>query len=258
MSEPITAENFDRVAFYRERVMRDGVAISELRYEILPPRQPDLVAGAWSREDWEEFSAKEVARLTKLARAERLDRIARWAAFFGILFGLMLGLTVLAHAQDGLYRPQPIPAKQSAPLMFGGLMIDPDSIVEMDSTRAAQYPPPAEYDQWWQEDIACAGPLSIVNNPLQVVVVVPRIPVWPKDIAWVTIPEPVFRVHGSGPFVGYTDVENMTVIIPDRYIHNRQLVRHEMLHAMLWKMNRADYGHPKADPIFRACGLLGQ
>ena len=181
------------------------------------------------------------------ARLARRSLRRRWYAFWAIVLGLTVGLAALAHAQNGLYTPQAIPLPPPAPLTYGGLMIEADSIVEMDTTTAFQYAPPVEYVGWWNETVACAKRVTKRRG-------------WPSmaEYAFVTVDAPAFRIRGKGPFVGYTLVANRTILLPKRYFMNKALTSHEMLHAILYELGWRAFGHPEADPIFRACGLANQ
>jgi hypothetical protein len=137
-----------------------------------------------------------------------------------------------------------------------GILIPTDSITQLDSTTVLQqYPAPAEYAQWMQEIIACAG-LTAVSDPLRNTVV-PAIHLQPADIAWVAVPGVAFRI-GHGPLLlGLTVPSHSTILLLQRYAMMPQLVKHETLHLALYLAGRP-YGHTEADWLFTKCGVLGQ
>jgi hypothetical protein len=120
----------------------------------------------------------------------------------------------------------------------GGLLMSRDSIFDVDTIFVRQYDPPAVYDLWWKEVQHCAG----IKGTLYA---------W----SWIAVPGDGFMVRGAGPFPGYTAVEQSNFLVLEKYIYNKLLIQHEMLHALLW-MKGFGAGHDTGH--FEMCELQAQ
>jgi hypothetical protein len=119
----------------------------------------------------------------------------------------------------------------------GALRMNRDSIFDVDTIRVQQYAPPAEYAEWWAAVEKCSGLTASAEG-------------W----SWIAVPGDGFLVKGRGPFPGYAAVEDHNFLVLRKYVFNESLVKHEMLHAVLWMNGRGD-GHPEE---FNTCGLQAQ
>lgn len=119
----------------------------------------------------------------------------------------------------------------------GALRMQRDSIFDVDTIRVQLYPAPPEYTKWWAAVERCSGLTASMEG-------------W----NWIAVPGDGFLVKGRGPFPGYAAVEDHNFLVLRKYIFNESLVKHEMLHAVLWMNGRGD-GHPVE---FDLCGLQAQ
>lgn len=119
----------------------------------------------------------------------------------------------------------------------GKLLMQRDHVFDVDTVTTYQYAPPQMYSRWWDEVQACSGLSGNLEG-------------W----SWIAVPGDGFLVKGNGPFPGYAAVEDNNILVLVKYVWNDQLVKHEMLHALIW-IARKEIGHPAE---FDTCGLQAQ
>jgi hypothetical protein len=99
---------------------------------------------------------------------------------------------------------------------------------------AAPLTPLAEYQAWWQDVEACSG----INGDL-------------AAVSWYEIPHVREFTIGNNPYVaGYWQPYHHSITLAGLRINDADLVRHEMLHALL-----KEKGHP-AEYFVQKCGSL--
>lgn len=95
-----------------------------------------------------------------------------------------------------------------------------------------QYDPPAEYAAWWTEIQDCTG----LHSARRV-----------TDFAWIAVPAGAFVLTYQGkktyPVIGWAAVEKGNVLVLAKYVHNERLVKHEMVHHLMWE-HEQPVGHP--------------
>jgi hypothetical protein len=169
-----------------------------------------------------------------------------------IAFVLLL-VPALAHAQgaspaqaDSLIAAA---ANYQAPMATAGLLMNRDSIVVVDHVPVLQYWPD-HADSLWKVVQACSG----VESPAGVL----------ESITFSAVPGDAFWVHAAdsaahaAPDIGYTVLEHSNILILKKYMNRPDLVKHEMLHALLYITGTVT-SRPWHDVrYFVPCGLAGQ
>lgn len=140
-------------------------------------------------------------------------------------------------AQNGLYAPTPVPVASAAPMAVRGLLMARDSVFNIDSVLVTQYEAPAIYGVWFLQVERCSKLAGTLDG-------------W----TWTAVPGDGFLVKGNGPFPGYAAVEHHNYLVLRKYIMNEKLVKHEMLHGLLWQHGQGP-GHPHE---FDDCELQAQ
>lgn len=141
-----------------------------------------------------------------MQRSPGVLREVNWGFVFIILFTLAFW-TAVARAQ--------VPGSGGV----GGMLIQRDRIVEVDTMQLFQYPAPQIYGQWMTEMQHCTGLKSERT-------------ITPNDISWISVPGDAFTVHGQGPVPGWTVLEHNNVLLLEKYVMNERLVKHEMAHIL--------------------------
>ena len=165
---------------------------------------------------------------------------------FAVLFAVLLGFAVPAQAQNGLYTPaQAAPTEEVGPVLRRLLMAR-DSVFHLDSIMVRQVAPSPTYDSIWVSVERCAKlpmPDSLRAS-------------WTISAA----PGDGFIVPGGkDPVPGYTFVETRNIVVLEKYVLNRALLAHEMVHALIWE-DRHLVGHNEHGdmPEFAQCGVQNQ
>lgn len=153
------------------------------------------------------------------------------------------------YGNNSLTLPSVPPAVQrrldegaASPLSSGGMLLDRDSVFYLDSIAVRQVPPAPLYDRLWWTVQVCSG-LTITEA---------------ERAEWTISAAPgdgFFPPGGRTPAVGYTAVERHNIVVLEKFVVREQLLKHEMLHAIIWE-NFHIVGHPME--YFEPCGLLGQ
>lgn len=87
---------------------------------------------------------------------------------------------------------------------------------------AREYHPPAVYQRWWQSTEQCAGRTGNLN-----------------DLRWFSTPGSAM-LHKGQTVSGYWSMQGNFIVLAEDHIRHGQVVRHEMLHALL-----NSPGHPR-------------
>lgn len=100
--------------------------------------------------------------------------------------------------------------------------------------EAEPFSPPAVYKTWWEMTKSCAG----LSLPFE-------------DIQWFVIPESNHFIFGGDAAGGAWFRDRKAIVLVSDGILEGQLVRHEMLHALL-----QDGGHPRAEFLNLCAGVV--
>lgn len=158
----------------------------------------------------------------------------------------LFGIVGSAHGQNGLYTPITAPTPPTQPLMTHGMLIDRDSIFYLDSIQVRQVAPSPTYDSIWVSMEACSG-IRLADS---------------VRAAWTISAAPgdgFIPPGGRYPVPGYTFVEHRNIVVLEKYVLNRDLLGHEMVHALIWE-DRHVVGHNEHGdmPEFARCGVQNQ
>lgn len=108
----------------------------------------------------------------------------------------------------------------------------PDSIV--------QYSPPAIYAIWWQEIADCEGLDAHANLY--------------HFVQFFEVRGTEFYPQGMSSVLGATFAKDAQIFIASPYIWDESLIKHEMLHALLW-LNGFNFGPWHPAEFFMQCGV---
>lgn len=97
-----------------------------------------------------------------------------------------------------------------------------NSVTDPLPENAVRFAPPAVYSRWWVMTEACSG----YTHDL-------------AEVGWYKVPGPQFT-HNGQDVGGYYNLQNNQIVLAEDYVESGELVRHEMLHALLRKR-----GHPR-------------
>ena len=105
---------------------------------------------------------------------------------------------------------------------------------------AAYYSPPSVYFKWWKEVRVCTNTKDVPEKRFY-------------DLKWAHVRADGFLASGRGPYIGYTYAWLNEIWIIDDRVLDKQVVKHEMLHFLLWNQGKVAADHP---PIFFKCNLM--
>jgi plasmid stabilization system protein ParE len=135
----------------------------------------------------------------------------------------------------------------AAQTAFPAFLMLRDSIVEVDSVVSEQFHPAVEAELWSELE-TCTG--LTASDSLR------------AATTFVAVPGHGFTVHGKSengaPYVAYAAVEGRVVLILHRRMEHRQILKHEMLHILLYDTGKVvtEPWHPVE--WFGPCGVLNQ
>jgi hypothetical protein len=168
----------------------------------------------------------------------------------------MISLTTLLPAQgatpaqaDSLVAAAATYDNSRTPMTPLGLMINGDSVVVVDSVEVMQYTPD-NVDSLWAVVQACSG----VTAPADAL----------DGITFNAVPGDAFYVHAEerhlrqAPDIGFTVLEHNNILIVKKYRNRPSIVKHEMLHALLYITATVRERPWHRQPYFGDCGLSGQ
>jgi len=104
----------------------------------------------------------------------------------------------------------------------------------------AYYSAPLIYKNWWNEVKKCANITDVPDNFL-------------NRLTWVSVDSDGFMAMGHGPYMGYTYAWDNEIWVLRRYMMDERLIKHEMLHYLLWNTTPRIEGHPIE---FITCNLM--
>lgn len=116
-------------------------------------------------------------------------------------------------------------------------------IMQLPSTETgniAYFQAPLIYKNWWTEVKSCAGVTGIPDSLF-------------NTLKWVSVDSDGFMAMGHGPYWGYTYAWDNEIWVLERYKLNERLIKHEMLHYLLWNAPTRIYGHSIE---FITCNLM--
>ena len=116
-------------------------------------------------------------------------------------------------------------------------------IMQLPSTETgniAYYSAPSIYKIWWKEVKKCAGVSSVPDSSF-------------NSLKWVSVDSDGFMAMGHGPYMGYTYAWDDEIWVLERYKMDERLIKHEMLHYLLWTAGRRD-GYHQIE--FITCNLM--
>ena len=119
------------------------------------------------------------------------------------------------------------------PLALAALLSCGDNIVDPELPSAAvAFTPPAYYATWWEMTKSCSGRSGSMSG-----------------VEWYSVPGPLF-LNGEA-VSAYWSAGSNRIILSGEVIDDGQVVRHEMLHALL-----GDKGHSRGDFLERCAGYV--
>lgn len=168
------------------------------------------------------------------------------AFLLGILARPLFGQSASQAQEDNLVAAAATYDNSRAPM--GALLLDRGKIVVADTMLVEQYWP-EKADSLWAEVQRCSG----VEAPANAL----------AGITFAAVPNAdAFYPHLDkkiGPYIGYTFVEKGNILIVDKYRNRSDLVKHEMLHALLYLTGTVTESPWHREPYFQKdCGLAGQ
>ena len=104
----------------------------------------------------------------------------------------------------------------------------------------AYYQSPLIYKNWWKEVKECSGVSSVSDSLF-------------NSLKWISVDSDGFMAMGHGPYMGYTYAWDNEIWVLERYKTDERLVKHEMLHYLLWNSTPRVLGHPIE---FITCNLM--
>lgn len=135
-------------------------------------------------------------------------------------------------------------------LMFPSSLISQTSntipnvyIIEFPSNETGeilQYNAPQIYRNWWNEVKSCSGISGVPDSSF-------------NALKWVSVDSDGFMAMGSGPYIGYTYAWDKEIWVLNRYKLNELLIKHELLHYLLWESGDRNGTHQIE---FITCNLI--
>lgn len=103
-----------------------------------------------------------------------------------------------------------------------------------------EYKPPFIYQVWWNEVKQCGELQSIPDEYF-------------SHLRWHYVTADAFKAFDDGPFLGltYPILDNIWIASP--YLLSSPVIKHEMLHYLLWQSGRFSSSHPIE---FFKCNLM--
>jgi hypothetical protein len=96
------------------------------------------------------------------------------------------------------------------------------------------------YKTWWNEVKLCSNLTSVSD-------------IYFNRLKWFSVNSDGFMAMGHGPFIGYTYAWDDEIWIIKIGMYSERLVKHEMLHYLLWNSNIKTGDHPIE---FNNCKLI--
>lgn len=103
-----------------------------------------------------------------------------------------------------------------------------------------QYQSPLIYKKWWNEVRICSNTTDVPDTLFD-------------KLKWVSVASDGFMAMGYGPYMGFTYAWDDEIWVLERYKLDERLVKHELLHYLLWNTTPRVYGHSIE---FITCNLM--
>jgi len=135
------------------------------------------------------------------------------------------------------------------PMTTAGMLLNRDSLVVVDETMVEAYWP-EHADSLWREVQKCSG----VEAPAGML----------ESLTFNAVPGDGFWVHAENkanhesPDIGFSVMEKANILIVKKYMNRADLVKHEMLHTLLYLTGTVTSRPWHDTRYFVPCGLMGQ